>query len=854
MRQVCPLSVFHRWGQRFNVGVGASGNFGHGQKRHATHSTTSHISTVSQNKLSTNQTHHTLSDSNSLSSISSPASSRSPSSSSSEVQGHHPSTFHDVSSYTVHSNEGSTSFPTKRVEDSSTLLKHSINNTAIKNGSFSSNENHDKQVIDNTNDNSSNPKHQSLPTDPNALKKDYNIPKGTPTSSSAFVPPTNGSYRETQGCDAWGPLCQTGSTVVSTRDGDTIATRTIACSSYLSAQAYTIRNDQSSLSSWRLHFGRSPQCTSYVQGEHASARPDWLSSCGQQAMTLSNIDIYPPGTREEGGLNGTVKCCGLCNIFVPRVNLRYFPQDPNDPCRPDEDAAASSMVTAGPTAARTSLFISGGFTYTSPSLYFEIMGTASFKDDCGHLGTNVISSTIAIPPGAMSTVSFDVPVGAILPRGTEARSLRHLAALKTRDLACPTWGVNAPVNSESSQIIRIAEPFYPLLVPPPQLIAVDDAWSKCVGNHWPLRFGIFDPPHALTANSVMVGSSHMVPTPEPELGSANEDTPSTAAPQLGPSPAAIPVPDGPKATSVGGQTPSSESSNIGSNDDESDADGSDNSFANGPSQVFSLGEPAHPAWSGGRVMTIGAATYTEGLECSCYSLGPDETLNPGESMTMGDGKVVSLAPNGASAEVDGATQQLLPVVAGVAPAFAGVPGIDQIAQAEAGGTVGSSPNGGTKDASAIAVQGLKGTETFSDNGCTVTAALVPGNSDLVVLGKGGLPLATLTPGDAAFTDTTGGVIRLDTNGLLNLEGQAVAHMTSSVASTTSRGLGAAVATAFHMATQKANPPDVAEASNAPTISGDQRGVPVTRGGQIKLSIPWIEMYIAIWSYIIFVLY
>ncbi len=141
------------------------------------------------------------------------------------------------------------------------------------------------------------------------------------------------------------------------------------------------------------------------------------------------------------------------------------------------------------------------------------MGTANFMDDCGQLGIKHVSSTLAIPPGVMSTVSFDVPVGAILPRGTRASELRHLAPLKARDLACPTWGVNMPVTTDGDPDVKIAYPFYPLLVPPPELIAIDAAWRKCYTEHWPLRFGIFDPPRALTANSVMVGSSTSVPTP-----------------------------------------------------------------------------------------------------------------------------------------------------------------------------------------------------------------------------------------------------------------------------------------------------------------------------------------------------
>ena len=280
---------------------------------------------------------------------------------------------------------------------------------------------------------------------------------------------------------------------------------------------------------WRSEFGRSPQCTSFAESERktsAVGSPDWLSSCGQIPSGTPLPDLLPPGIRESMKSNGTMRCCGSCVIFVPRVQLRYFPEDADVPCSVSTDTADSAMITSAPRiqSDRTSVFVEDGFTYTSPSLYFEIVGTASFEDRCGQLGTEVVDSTIAIPPGVMSTVSFDVSVGDHLPTGSQARQLRQIVPLKTRDLLCPTWGVNMAIPSQGAQTVRVGPPFYPLLVPPPQLITMNEAWSKCVGNHRPLRYGIFDPPRALTANSVIL------PSPSVPAAQPDSDPTATAAP------------------------------------------------------------------------------------------------------------------------------------------------------------------------------------------------------------------------------------------------------------------------------------------------------------------------------------
>ena len=773
------------------------------------------------------------------------------------------------------------------------------------------------ELLDDVNGIPASTKPQSASAHPTLLNGSQINPTITQQSYPAYVLPTAFDNNETHTCNLWGALCQTGSTVVGVQKQNSIMTTTIPCSSFLSAQASAIRHDRASLTSWRFHFGRSPECSRFAgfkEGQEYTMAP-WLKKCPPQASTMKAVDVIPPGIYVEGGLNRTDSCCGPCAIFVPRVSLRYFPEQPDLPCGADEVDTARPKVTAAPNAtrARTSLLISDGFTYTSGSIYFEIMGTASFKDDCGHLGTQVVSSTLAIPRGVMSTVSFDVPVGAELPRGSRASELRHLIPLKTRDLQCPTWGVNMPVATGKAQDVRIAEPFFPLLVPPPQLLAVDPAWSKCLVNHWPLRFGIFDPPSALTANSVMVDSSTILPVPQPEVTAATTNAPLLVAP----SPAATPASDAPKETlavsplpvpatsnvdqvaqssnlptSVGsgqesagseteangdakpassGQPETSDLSEPGSsvqNSDKGSGSGSNDGPGSGSNdgsndgseavsdQNFNPGETAYPAPAAAHAMTVGSATYTERPDCSCYSLAPDKTLKPGSLATMTDGKVVSLATNGASAAIDGTMHQLSLIVTGVAPAFAGVLSMHLSAHKAASAINNASPNlGGETHSTAVeAIEKLTATATISANGCTMTAAPATGSGDLVVLGKAGTPLATLIPGGTAFMAPGGHVVSLGADGVLVINGKAVASLPASVTPTSSGEIAAAVATAFNLGMDEDSSSSVAEPSETPIKTVDDSMAQTVKGSQVKLSIPWTEICFMTWTYIIFVLY
>ena len=139
----------------------------------------------------------------------------------------------------------------------------------------------------------------------------------------------------------------------------------------------------------------------------------------------------------------------------------------------------------------------------SPSVYFQIVGSASFEDDCGILGTKAVTSTVAVPLEDMSTVFYPVPDGGTIPTGIGAWAERVVKPLDLRDLECPTWGLASAPPKIGPNTAVVGYPYFPMLVPPPQLMQVDEAWSKCLDNHWLLKYGIFDPPHALHANSYL---------------------------------------------------------------------------------------------------------------------------------------------------------------------------------------------------------------------------------------------------------------------------------------------------------------------------------------------------------------
>ena len=172
-------------------------------------------------------------------------------------------------------------------------------------------------------------------------------------------------YDQTQDCNIYGPICQTGSITV----GVNLSTRTtntvLPCSSYLSAQfahleyeqyeenpgvnessevALDWMNDRWSgfidfiprLRDWNINFGQSPECRSYA--EAISSGKYTFSECGGSNTVISASpgvswdypSEIPPGLVRD--LDGLFTCCGNCSLNIPAVRLYYFPSKSTIDC------------------------------------------------------------------------------------------------------------------------------------------------------------------------------------------------------------------------------------------------------------------------------------------------------------------------------------------------------------------------------------------------------------------------------------------------------------------------------------------------------------------------------------------
>ncbi len=152
---------------------------------------------------------------------------------------------------------------------------------------------------------------------------------------SFFIP-----YNQTQSCDIYGPICQTGSITVAVSLGIARSTSTtLTCSSYLTAQsAYlsAFNNPEQPganfpywPTAWQTNFGRSPQCKLYAQAFDSKDQLT-LSGCEvntQVVQAFQNGELppqLPPGVlRHHEFLR--YECCGNCSLNVPQVRLYYFP-------------------------------------------------------------------------------------------------------------------------------------------------------------------------------------------------------------------------------------------------------------------------------------------------------------------------------------------------------------------------------------------------------------------------------------------------------------------------------------------------------------------------------------------------
>lgn len=185
---------------------------------------------------------------------------------------------------------------------------------------------------------------------------------------------------------------------------------------------------------------------------------------------------------------------------------------------------------------------------TSPSLYLELIGTASVVDECITFGPKLINPIITLSPGALSTwqpphnqfySNYDYfMIGEPWVDPTDigdfgAEEGDGISPLDVKDLACPTWGLGKSLSAGTT-VLTIGPPWLPLIIPPIEMLSLDPTWaSACTGifsgaNGF-TTFDLFDPPIALIPAAGLVSPAPTpVPTPADPITTIPEQATSSA--------------------------------------------------------------------------------------------------------------------------------------------------------------------------------------------------------------------------------------------------------------------------------------------------------------------------------------
>ena len=164
-------------------------------------------------------------------------------------------------------------------------------------------------------------------------------------SQFSFIIP----YNQTQACDIYGPLCQTGSISVGVNLTSTTSTTVLPCSSYLTAQSSFLASVGSAQADgiafddnpwpdeWWTDFGRSPECRSYARGQYTA------SNCGNGNHPVQ----IPPTVTRYWSPDQELTCCGNCSLEIPEVKLYYFPDGTTTGCDQNQTSNSTSVLSNG---------------------------------------------------------------------------------------------------------------------------------------------------------------------------------------------------------------------------------------------------------------------------------------------------------------------------------------------------------------------------------------------------------------------------------------------------------------------------------------------------------------------------
>lgn len=192
------------------------------------------------------------------------------------------------------------------------------------------------------------------------------------SSSFSFLIP----YNQTQTCDIYGPLCQTGSITVPVSRGAGTTTTVLPCSSYLTAQSSYLSGFQDPDEpgamfarwpvDWQSGFGRSPECRSYAQA-YKDGGQYTLSGCpaNDAPIPAQAAGYHPsqlPAAIFRQRIDQIYECCGDCSLLVPQVRLYYFPEQNASYCSSLNATIAKSNTTIAAIDDVPSIAITNGHT------------------------------------------------------------------------------------------------------------------------------------------------------------------------------------------------------------------------------------------------------------------------------------------------------------------------------------------------------------------------------------------------------------------------------------------------------------------------------------------------------------
>ena len=179
-------------------------------------------------------------------------------------------------------------------------------------------------------------------------------------------------YGQSQECDIYGPICQTGSINVGVNLTTTITDTVLPCSSYLLTQSQYLQREavvgpdspylyewqQETPDYWGINFGHSPECRSYakafIDGRYT------ISGCGDQDTVIQTaswafnnffpdrtLPQIPPGLMRPDSPDSQSFCCGNCTLWdLPEVRVYYFLDSNTTECRYNQSFNSTSISSA----------------------------------------------------------------------------------------------------------------------------------------------------------------------------------------------------------------------------------------------------------------------------------------------------------------------------------------------------------------------------------------------------------------------------------------------------------------------------------------------------------------------------